>query len=189
MVSIALFAPVVVGRNVTDVVVDAPAASVVAAGAATVNCDASVPVIANGVLSVTASVLALVIVSVAAPIEPVVIDPKSTDGGLTVRTPVTATVNAADPVQSSVAVARTVNVDEPASVGVPETMPSLLSVRPPGSAPVRMLNAYGAVPPLAVSVCEYGVPTTPPGSDPLIVIAGHDGPAGMMSARLRGMIC
>jgi hypothetical protein len=119
--------PAVVGRKVSDAVVEAPAASVVAPGAATVNCGASAPVIVKGVLSVTVLPLVLVMVTDAAPIDPVVTDPKSTDGGATVSTPVTVTENAADPVQPPEAVARMVTFEVPASVGVPETTPSVLS--------------------------------------------------------------
>lgn len=32
---------------------------------------------------------------------------------------------------------------------------------PGGSLPLAKLHVYGVVPPVAVSVCEYGVPTTP----------------------------
>ena len=127
MLRLALLRSAVVGRKVSDAVVEAPAASVVVPGAATVNCDASAPVIVKGALSVTVLLLVLVIVTDAAPIEPVVTDPKSTDGGATVSTPVTVTENAAEPVQPPVAVARMVTFDVPASVGVPETTPSALS--------------------------------------------------------------
>src|SRR3954468_23222060 len=47
-VSVALFAPAVVGRNVTVAVVDDPAATVVVAGAPAWNCDGSVPAMTNG---------------------------------------------------------------------------------------------------------------------------------------------
>ena len=46
-------------------------------------------------------------------------------------------------------VARTTYVKLPPTRGVPEITPAELSVRPAGNAPLLMLNAYGAVPPLA----------------------------------------
>src|SRR5215470_10971481 len=54
MFSVALLLPAVVGANDTDTVVVAFAASVVVPGAPAANCVASVPVIANGVVSVSA---------------------------------------------------------------------------------------------------------------------------------------
>src|SRR4051812_20418349 len=98
MFSVAFLPPAVVGRKTSDAVVEAPAARAVVAGAPTVNCGASAPVMGNGVLSVTVPPLVLVIVTEAAPIEPVVTEPKSIDGGATVSTPVTVTENAAEPV-------------------------------------------------------------------------------------------
>jgi len=44
--------------------------------------------------------------------------------------------------------ARTVNVDWPASVGVPEIVPVELRVRPCGRAPATMLQLLGSVPPV-----------------------------------------
>lgn len=53
----------------------------------------------------------------------------------------------------SVTVAPNVNV--PAFVGRPVTAPvEALSDRPPGSAPLLMLNVYGVTPPAAVSADE-----------------------------------
>ena len=63
MFSVALLPPPDVGANVTETVVDVPAASVVAAGDPTSNCDASVPVIVNGVVSVSGAVPLLVTVT------------------------------------------------------------------------------------------------------------------------------
>jgi len=47
-----------------------------------------------------------------------------------------------------------VNVKLPPAVGVPESRPPEVSVRPAGNAPLEMVKAYGAVPPDAVNVCE-----------------------------------
>src|SRR5262245_1026803 len=57
IVSVALFGPAVVGRNVTETVVDVPGSSVVVPGAPTWNCDGSVPAMLNGVVSVSGDVL------------------------------------------------------------------------------------------------------------------------------------
>src|SRR5256885_13227681 len=65
MFSVALLPPSKVGANVTETVVDAPAASVVAPGGPTWNCDrdASAPVIVNGVVSVSGAVPLLAMVT------------------------------------------------------------------------------------------------------------------------------
>jgi hypothetical protein len=39
-------------------------------------------------------------------------------------------------------------------VGVPEITPPVLSVKPAGNVPAAIDHVYGAVPPVAVSVCE-----------------------------------
>ena len=57
----------------------------------------------------------------------------------------------------------TVMVFNPGDVGVPDRTPVPLKVNPGGIFPVDRLNVYGGVPPEAVYVAEYGVPTTPPG--------------------------
>jgi hypothetical protein len=49
----------------------------------------------------------------------------------------------------------TVKLKVPAAVGVPERMPLLAKVIPPGSAPAETLHAYPLpVPPVAASVAE-----------------------------------
>lgn len=58
-------------------------------------------------------------------------------------------------------VPRIVVDDVPAVVGVPDTMPAVVSVNPDGSAPAVMVNVYGAVPPAPVMVRVYAVPTMP----------------------------
>ena len=59
---------------------------------------------------------------------------------------------------------------------MPESVPSGPSVRPPGSAPDEIAKAYGGVPAVAASFCEYGVPTVAPGSMDPVAIAN---PAGL----------
>jgi hypothetical protein len=73
----------------------------------------------------------------------------------------------------ALSVTRTVNVLDPAAVGVPEIVPPV-SVSPAGNVPLASDQVYGGVPPDAVSVCEYAVPTTPLGSDVVVtlIVAG-----------------
>ena len=66
------------------------------------------------------------------------------------------------PVLLSVAVM--VKLTAPLAVGVPVIAPALESVRPAGRAPLVIAKVYGPVPPLAVTVCEYAVPTAGAGS-------------------------
>ena len=59
-----------------------------------------------------------------------------------------------------------------ATVGVPLTSPVLVSVRPAGRVPSANDQLYGAVPPVAARVWEYGTPTWPIGKEVVrIVIA------------------
>ena len=53
------------------------------------------------------------------------------------------------------AVTRTVKLEVPVAVGVPEMTPVLAaSVSPAGSAPLAIDHVYGGVPPVAASVVE-----------------------------------
>src|SRR5450756_2409178 len=66
-------------------------------------------------------------------------------------------------------VAVSVNVAEPAEVGVPDTTPVEESkTSPPGRAPDDTVNVIGAVP-VAVTVAEYAVPTVAAGSEPVVI--------------------
>jgi hypothetical protein len=59
-----------------------------------------------------------------------------------------------------------VKLNDPAVVGVPEIVPlAVASVRPAGSVPALTLQLYGAVPPVAVKVREYGFWAVPPGKE------------------------
>ena len=71
------------------------------------------------------------------------------------------TVNGAVPAQPTASVAWTVNVNVDATVGIPDTTPPLETVRPVGGVPSGTVNVYGGAPPLAMSVCEYGEPSSP----------------------------
>jgi hypothetical protein len=65
----------------------------------------------------------------------------------------------------------TVKVQVCAVVGVPEIVPLDASVNPPHTLPVASVQVIG-VSPLAVSIAEYGMPTTPAVSAPLLVMVG-----------------
>ena len=66
------------------------------------------------------------------------------------------------------------SADAPTCVGVPESTPVEESVNPLGSVPLVTAKLYGAVPPLAVIVWLYDVPTVPSGSvGGLKVMAGQ----------------
>ena len=54
--------------------------------------------------------------------------------------------------QPAASVARIVKVEVPAVVGVPESTPAAVRVRPAGSVPTVTPKEYGAVPPLPVKV-------------------------------------
>src|SRR4051794_8742307 len=69
------------------------------------------------------------------------------------------------PVQPAASVAVMVNVNVPAVVGVPVIAPEPpLRTSPVGSAPLEMVNVYGAVPPEPETVWLYAVPKLPFGS-------------------------
>jgi len=62
----------------------------------------------------------------------------------------------------SASVTWALKLNVPAMLGVPAIAPvEAFSVRPLGREPLEMLNAYGAVPPEAVSADEYATPTWP----------------------------
>src|SRR5262249_8098802 len=61
-------------------------------------------------------------------------------------------------------VAVIVKLNGPEAVGVPESTPPVLSVRPAGKVPEVTANEYGAVAPLAVMVWLYATFTVPFGS-------------------------
>src|SRR3954452_20116746 len=79
------------------------------------------------------------------------------------------------PAQPVASVAVMVKLNVPAVVGVPVMAPELpLRISPVGSAPLEMVNVYGAVPPDPETVWLYAGPTLPFGSDAgLTVMMGH----------------
>src|SRR4051812_33676357 len=85
MFSVALFPPPAVGANVTDAVVEEPAVKVSVTGAPTENWPASVPVIVNGVVSVSVVPPLLVIVTGAIAALPMSVNGKASVPGEAVR--------------------------------------------------------------------------------------------------------
>jgi hypothetical protein len=65
-----------------------------------------------------------------------------------------------------------VNVDFPVPVGVPETVPVLLRLKPAGNVPEETVHAYGFLPPDAEIGDEYGVPFVPLGSEVVVMTRG-----------------
>ena len=65
----------------------------------------------------------------------------------------------------------TVKVDVPVAVGVPLITPSVDSDSPAGNEPDATDHEYGGVPPEADNVCEYADPTTPAGSDEVVIVS------------------
>ena len=61
-------------------------------------------------------------------------------------------------------------VGPPAVVGVPLITPLELRVSPTGNVPEVMLQLYGAVPPVAVNVCEYAAPVVPFNKLPVVIV-------------------
>src|SRR5271167_1235941 len=75
----------------------------------------------------------------------------------------------------------TVNVNEPDTVGVPESVPvDAARLMPAGKAPELMLQLNGVVPPLAAKVVEYAVPTCPEGTEPVVIVTGETAAATVM---------
>ena len=71
-----------------------------------------------------------------------------------------------------------VKVLVPAFAGVPDKTPAVLKLIPVLQEPLQdgSVQVYGAVPPVAANVVEYAVPTTPDGSE-AVVIASAAAPA------------
>jgi len=60
----------------------------------------------------------------------------------------------------------------PAALGVPAIAPlDDVKLNPEGNEPEVMLQLYGAVPPLAVSVALYAVPCCPLGSELVVILS------------------
>ena len=78
-------------------------------------------------------------------------------------------VSEAVAVRDALSVTRTVNVLDPAAVGVP-AMVAPVSVSPAGSVPLASDQAYGKLPPDAASDCEYAVPTVPAGRVDVVTV-------------------
>ena len=73
---------------------------------------------------------------------------------------------------AAASVTLTVKLAATGIVGVPEITPALLRLSPAGSVPEARVQVSVPLPPVAVSVVLYAVPTVPPANAPLVVIAG-----------------
>ena len=80
----------------------------------------------------------------------------------------------ADSGEALESVAMTVKLEVPAEVGVPVMAPlASLSPRPVGRDPPMTAHPTGEVPPVDVrAVPGYGLPTSPPGSDVVVMFSG-----------------
>jgi hypothetical protein len=70
---------------------------------------------------------------------------------------------------------RAVKLAVVAAVGIPLITPPADSVKPAGSVPDVVDHEYGGVPPVAVKLWEYIVPTSPAGKGDAVVIASGGG--------------
>lgn len=78
-------------------------------------------------------------------------------------------------------------VPDTATVGVPVIAPvDAFSESPAGKLPLVSDQAYGVVPPVAVRVAEYGVPTCPFGSEGVVILRGAD---VMLKERVVALVC
>lgn len=73
-----------------------------------------------------------------------------------------------------------VNVNEPAVVGLPESVPPVERLNPAGNMPEPRLQLYGVVPPLAASVVEYATLTCPAVSVEVVIFTGVTAAAMLM---------
>ena len=83
--------------------------------------------------------------------------------GITSGAGLMASVKAMLAVAEFASVTVTKNTAAPTVVGVPVTAPAEDMERPGGNAPRASDQEYGAVPPAAAGVCEYGAPAVPAG--------------------------
>ena len=84
-------------------------------------------------------------------------------------------------------VTRTVKFAVVAVVGIPLITPPVESDKPAGSVPDAMVHEYCGVPPLAVKVWEYAVPTVPVGKGDDVVIDSGGGAIVMENGL--GVLC
>src|ERR1700682_3230363 len=69
-------------------------------------------------------------------------------------------------------VARAVNENEPAALGVPLNCPEVSSETPGGGDPPAIDQAYGGCPPLADNACEYAAPWVPSTKLAPVIVSG-----------------
>jgi hypothetical protein len=77
----------------------------------------------------------------------------------------------------------------PLAVGVPEITPAGESDNPAGKLPALTDHAYPGVPPLAVSVMEYGNPTCAVASAPVITVRPAPAVTAGETARFIASVC
>src|SRR5947209_1135695 len=95
----------------------------------------------------------------------------SGDGVTNVRFDVTARVNCFDTATELLSITCAVNVKLPPRVGTPEIVAVAASKESAaGRPPALMLHMYGAVPPTAASVREYGIPAVACGNSGAVEI-------------------
>jgi len=101
-------------------------------------------------------------------------------GPVTVVMPSAAGGEVAPPLSLTV----TLNEELPAVVGVPPITPvEAFRDKPAGSEPLATVQLpYGGVPPAAASVCEYATPTSPLGSEAVVI----SGPATIVIGKVFG---
>jgi hypothetical protein len=81
-----------------------------------------------------------------------------------------------------------VKTEVPVVVGVPETTPLLVRVKPVGSAPDATLHVYGVFPPAALRVTEYAVSSFPAASE-VVVISSTAASALISTDKLFVAVC
>lgn len=82
------------------------------------------------------------------------------------------TVYACDAVVPTLSLTCAVKLNVPVAVGVPEIVPLEARVKPEGNDPAVTLQVNPPAPPVAARDCEYVVPTTPLGTDTVVMVIG-----------------
>lgn len=82
----------------------------------------------------------------------------------------TAMLSALVALAAAASVTLNVKFDVRAAVGMPSIAPLRLRLRPGGSEPEETAQEYGVCPPVAASVDAYAAPTSPPGSEDVVIV-------------------
>ena len=81
-----------------------------------------------------------------------------------------------------------VKLNVPVCMVVPVSAPPGDNVTPVGRAPAVMDHVYGAVPPLAATVCVYATPAAPFGNgDELVIVSGGGGGIGAATSSVKAL--